>query len=151
MKWDMLLPLLITTGVGLVGWFVVHLLSSRRDQANKRRELRVQHLLEAYQNLMNAACYQKLEGQEEVLRLVTKASADIQLFGNEKQIQMACQCTRDYAAGNASITELLENLRSDLRKELNLPVTQEKLQWLRAARRKQVQNGNNSLERDKNT
>lgn len=146
MKQDMLLPLLITTVITtvvvLTGWFVVHYLSSRRDQANKRRELRVQHLLQAYQNLMSAACYQKLEGQEQTLRLFTKASADIQLFGNHEQIQMVCKCIDDYATGNASLTELLENLRSDLRKELKLPVTEQELHWLTAARKKQVQNAN---------
>ena len=115
MKWDTLLPLLITTVVALAGWFVVNWLSSQRDQENKRRELRVQHLLEAYQNLMDAACYYKLEGQEKTLRLVTKASANIQLFGNDEQIQMDHKLTKGYAAGETvSLTELLKNLRSDL-------------------------------------
>jgi hypothetical protein len=142
MKWDMLLPLLITIVVALLGWFVVHYLSSLRDQANKRRELRVQHLLEAYQNLMSAALYQKLEGQEETLRLFAKASANIQLFGNDEQIQMVCKCTDDYATGNAQLSELLEKLRSDLRKELKLPVTEQKIHWLSATRKKQVQDAN---------
>jgi hypothetical protein len=141
-KWDILLPLLITTAVVLLGWFVGHYLSSRRDQTNKRRELRVQHLLEAYQNLMSAACYQKLERQEETLRLFTKASANIQLFGNDEQIQMMCRCTDDYATGNVQLAKLLNNLRSDLRKELKLPVTEQELHWLTAAKKKQVQNSN---------
>ena len=135
MKWDILLPLLITTSFGLAGWFVGHLLSSRRDQANKRRELRVQHLLEAYQNLMNAACYSKLEEKEAILRLITKACANIQLFGNSEQIKLACKCLRDYAGGNAPVADLLENLRSDLREELKLPPPGEQLRWVSAARK----------------
>lgn len=138
----LLLSLLITTIVALVGWFVVHSLSSRRDQANKRRELRVQHLLEAYQNLMSAACYHKLEKQEETLRLFTKASANIQLFGNEEQIQMMCKCTDDYADGTVQLYELLQNLRSDLRRELKLPATEQKLHWLAAKKKNQVQDSN---------
>ncbi len=138
MKWDMLLPLLITTVVALAGWFVVDWLSSQRDQENKRRELRVQHLLEAYQNLMDAACYYKLKGQEKTLQLVTKASTNIQLFGNDVQIQMGRKFTNGYAAGETVLlTELLKNLRSDLRKELKLPVTKQELYGFKAEKKNQ--------------
>jgi hypothetical protein len=148
MNWDMLLPLLITTCVALVGWFVAHWLSSRRDQANKRRELRVQHLLHAFQNLLNAACYQKLRSSEETLRLITDASALVQLFGNQDQIRMAGKCVDDYAKGNAAVTELLEDLRSDLRKELRLPEAQDKLHWLTATKKEQVPVANIPIEGD---
>jgi hypothetical protein len=48
---DLLVPLLITTAVGIVGWYVAHGLAMRRDRAAKRRELRVQFLVDAYRRL----------------------------------------------------------------------------------------------------
>jgi len=47
MKRNLLLPVLITTGVVFVGWFVGHYLSSQREQANKRRELEALRQLNA--------------------------------------------------------------------------------------------------------
>ena len=133
-RWDILLPLLIA----LAGWFVVNWLSSQRDQENKRRELYVQYLLEAYQNLMDAACYEKFDGSEKTFRLVAKASANIQLFGNDKQIQMDQKVTDEYAKGKTvSLTELLEDIRSDLRKELKLSATEQKLHWLKIEKKNQ--------------
>ena len=92
---------------------------------------------------MSAACYHKLEGQEETLRLFTKASANVQLFGNDEQIEMMCKCTDDYTTtGEVHLSELLENLRSDLRKELKLPATKQEIHWLTATRKKQVEKAN---------
>ncbi len=136
MKLDLLLPLLITTVVALIGWFVGHYLSSRRDQENKRRELRVQHLLVAYQNLMDAACYNKLAPEEQIVQLATKAFSNIQLFGNQEQLKMVHDCIDDYSKGNVSLNDLVEDLRSDLRKELKLVEAKQKLHWLTATRKK---------------
>jgi hypothetical protein len=46
-----MLTLLIPTVVAIVSWFVGSWLSVRRDRANKRRDLRVQYLIEAYRCL----------------------------------------------------------------------------------------------------
>ena len=55
MDWKLLFPHLGTVIVVFIGWFVVHLLNAYRDRSNKRREIRVQYLIEAYQNLESAA------------------------------------------------------------------------------------------------
>lgn len=41
--------------VVMIGWFVAHQFSVSRDRQNKRRDLRVQFLLEAYRRLEAAA------------------------------------------------------------------------------------------------
>lgn len=46
--------LLIPTLVAVVSWFVGSWLAVRRDRANKRRDLRVQYLIEAYRRLAKA-------------------------------------------------------------------------------------------------
>nr|VFK01759.1 MAG: hypothetical protein BECKH772A_GA0070896_102397 [Candidatus Kentron sp. H]VFK01855.1 MAG: hypothetical protein BECKH772B_GA0070898_102497 [Candidatus Kentron sp. H]VFK05166.1 MAG: hypothetical protein BECKH772C_GA0070978_102432 [Candidatus Kentron sp. H] len=54
MDWK-LLSLLGTVIVAFSGWFVVHVLNASRDRRNKRREIRVKYLIEAYRNLESAA------------------------------------------------------------------------------------------------
>lgn len=51
MNWGLLLPLLITTFTAVAGWLVVHWMAAKRDQTNKRRDLRIQYLIEAYRKL----------------------------------------------------------------------------------------------------
>ena len=48
MNWNLLFPLLVTTIVALAGWWIAHSLSASRDQRNKRREVRLGFLLEAF-------------------------------------------------------------------------------------------------------
>ena len=49
-----MLTLLIPTVVANVSWFTGSWLSVRRDRANKRRDLRVQYLIDAYRRLATA-------------------------------------------------------------------------------------------------
>ena len=54
-NWEVLLPLLITTFVAILGWYVAHRQSAARDRANKKRDVRVQYLIDAYRRLESAA------------------------------------------------------------------------------------------------
>jgi uncharacterized protein YjaG (DUF416 family) len=56
----LLLSLIVTATLAITGWYVLHRLSLNRDEANKRRDLRVQYLLEAYRKLENASNRQDL-------------------------------------------------------------------------------------------
>jgi len=115
----LLVPLLVTTGVAILGWFVVNRLSLGRDRINKRRDLNVQYLIEAYRRLENASNRHLLP--EEHGRAVESAIADIQLFGSPTQVELATRFARGFAQSkNESLDNLLAELRSDLRKELAL-------------------------------
>lgn len=140
-EWKNLLPTLITAVVticvAIAGWLFVDWSSSQRDQNNKRRDLQVQHLLEAYQNLTETACYQKLEEEEKNLRFVNKAASNIQLFGTDEQIKMVHTIINDYAEGKeARLNELVLNLRSELRTELDLPASDQEIRWIKADKKK---------------
>jgi len=124
MTWQPLIPL----ASAVVGGLVVHLLSGRRDRANKRKEQRVTYLIEAYRRLeecsqqFGVAARGKLES----------AVADIQLFGTPRQVDLVQRFASDFAAkGNASLDELLADLRTDLRAELNLEAVPENVVHLR--------------------
>ena len=113
-----LLTLLIPTVVAIVSWFVGSWLSVRRDRSNKRRDLRVQYLIEAYRRLQNAGHRPPVPPYSSDME---SAIADIQLFGTGDQAIAAKKLATDLAEqGSASLDDLLLSLRSELRRELHL-------------------------------
>lgn len=124
MDWHALVPL----GSAVVGGLVVHLLSRRRDLANKRKEQRVAYLIEAYRRLEE--CSQQFGISEK--RKLESAVADIQLFGTPRQVDLVQRFASDFAAkGNASLDALLADLRVDLRAELDLEAVPKNIVHLR--------------------
>jgi len=126
------LPLLVTTAVAIASWYAAHLLASRRDRANKRRELLVTYLIEAYRRLESGANRQMTSEQAQA---VESAIADIQLFGNTRQVELVQAFAQEIAEmGDGSLDELLVALRADLRRELDLAEVPARLRYLRFKR-----------------
>jgi cell division protein FtsL len=114
---QLLIPLLITALVTIFGWYIVHLLSARRDRKNKQRELRVNYLIEAWRKLEYASNRKGVDAKEYVERPI----ADIQLFGTKNQIELTIKIANELAEKQGTnLIGLLTELRQDLRKELNL-------------------------------
>lgn len=47
MNWSLTIPLLVACS----GWFIAHRLAAALDRANKRREIQVSYLIEAFRRL----------------------------------------------------------------------------------------------------
>jgi hypothetical protein len=118
----LLLPLLVTAVLAIAGWYAVHRLSMNRDQENKRRDLRIQYLLEAYRRLEKASNRRDLAGYA---RELESALADIQLLGSVRQVTLAHEFAVSMAKNHtASLDPLIADIRSELRRELTLePLT----------------------------
>lgn len=100
------------------GWYAVHRLSMNRDQENKRRDLRIQYLLEAYRRLEKAANRRDLGSYA---RELESALADVQLLGSVQQVLLAHEFAVAMAKNQtASLDSLIEDIRSELRRELRL-------------------------------
>lgn len=113
------LKYLVPTVVAVLGWFVGHQFNAHRDRQNKRRELRIQFLLEAYRRLESAA-NREAKSEEQMLAFES-AVADIQLLGSPEQVRATVNYLQQHAtAGGAKIDEVLRILRRNLRKELGL-------------------------------
>jgi hypothetical protein len=123
------LSILASSIIVILGWYVIHRLSTARDLANKRRELRVSYLIEAYRRLeyvSNRPIIKELAPEFE------KAVADIQLFGTPKQVQLAQEFARGFAGnGTHALDPLMSDLRADLREELNLQTVPSNIVYLR--------------------
>jgi hypothetical protein len=104
-------------------------LNGRRELDNRRRELRVQFLVDAWRNLQRAA--RRADGDEGRL---DQALADIQLFGTPSQAEKAATLARsinELRSDTTTLDDLLEVLRADLRDELRLGRANTRLVYLR--------------------
>lgn len=119
----------IATIIPIIGWYIVHRLSVNRDRANKRRDLRVTYLIEAYRRIERSANRPKTYDNNLELE---SAIADIQLFGSPRQVELAVKFAFDIAKkSNASTDELLTDLRKELRGELDLEPVAPEITYLR--------------------
>src|SRR5437879_3796077 len=118
MDWKLLAQLLVTFAVVVLGWWVGHELSARRDLANDRRKLRVTYLLEAHRKLEVASNRDDPKSNRTQLEV---AIADVHLLGSSKQVKAAREFARAMAQNSeASLDALLFDLRQSLRNELEL-------------------------------
>jgi hypothetical protein len=130
MNWGLLFPLLVTTVIAVAGWWVAHSTATKRDQANKRRDLRIQYLIDAYRRLESVS--NRDENSPEWAQGLESAIADIQLFGSAGQVALAKKFATDMAGkSQASADDLLNDLRRDLREELNLESVPSDVKFLR--------------------
>lgn len=125
-----LIKVVITVLIAVRGWRIAHYYTSQRDKHNKRRELRLEHLINAYRTLTNEITHRKQTKERELkLEFIL---ADIQMFGSLEQAQIARQLARDIASKkDYQYDTLINSLRSDLRKQLDLPHIEGNVTWLR--------------------
>ncbi len=134
MNWDALIPLLITTIVALLGWFVVHYLAAKREHIARRHDTRIQFVMRAYQRLEGGLHRGPIYGTAYASD-IESALADIQLLGTSEQIELARRYSSDLAScGETDASDLLESLRQSLRLEVGLAPADGKIFHHRFAR-----------------
>ncbi len=120
-NWQLLIPLLVTTVVAISGWVVGHRLNAERDLQNKRIELRIKYLLEAYRNLESSV---ETNVSRKNLDILESAISDIQLLGTPEQVDKVLSWSSQFSKTgiqkDVNLQNLLEDLRSSLRSELGL-------------------------------
>jgi hypothetical protein len=131
-NWQLLIPLVVTTVVAVAGWVVGHWLNSERDAQNKRIELRIKYLLEAYRKLEASV---ETEVSRENLSILESAISDIQLLGSPEQVEKVLSWSSQFAKTgvhkDVNLQDLLEDLRSSLRSDLGLPRIESKIRHIR--------------------
>ena len=116
-------PVIGTLIVAAAGWIIVNEQTQRREQRAKRREISVGFLIDAYRRIEHISARRITP---EVARTLERAVADIQLFGSLDQVRLARQLVEEFGPNPQgsmqlpAITLLLEDLRRDLRSELDL-------------------------------
>ncbi|WP_430815188.1 hypothetical protein [Carboxylicivirga sp. RSCT41] len=116
--------------VAITGWLIGNYFSNRRAQKQKKRDLTLNHVIDAYRTLVNEIAHrgETPERNRKLEALVT----DIQLFGSLEQAKLARKLADDVAAGGTfQLDPLINSLRNDLRKELKLKPIDGNVRWLR--------------------
>jgi len=120
-NWQLLIPLLVTTIVAVAVWIVGHRLNAERDLQNKRVELRIRYLLEAYRNLEASI---ETEVSRKNLDVLEAAISDVQLLGSPEQVDKVLAWSSLFAKTgtqkDVNLQDLLEDLRASLRQDLGL-------------------------------
>jgi len=113
-----ILALSVTVLLAVAGWMVSHGLSVKREIEQKKREIRVQHLREAYLKLANVADTGNLQAN---IVDIQQAFNDIQLFGELSEIHLIeCIIRQVTEEGSARIDDLLKELRNEIREHIGL-------------------------------
>jgi hypothetical protein len=116
MNLQLLLPLLTTAAVAAIGWFAAHWFAVSRDRTNKRREMRLTRLMDAYSALERSA-HRPFVGA--LADAVSDAFADIQLLGSPPQVHLAQSLMMELSNNQAVDWQpLLLSIRNEIRKEL---------------------------------
>lgn len=101
---------LLSACVVIAGWIIAHRQEMERDKKAKQRDLRVDFLINAYRTL-EFASNRDPSDSDEYMHSLSRAIADIQLFGTSEQINLAQQLAREMSATrSANSGPLLENL-----------------------------------------
>lgn len=121
---DLIVPLASSLLGGLIVAVVNHLMTKRREHAKKLAELRIEHLIECWRKLERGALvgeYFSQESRNVAYDGVEDAVARIILLGTEREVEIARRTTAKLSNNNPdAIVELLNELRSNLRRELSL-------------------------------
>ncbi len=131
-NWQLLIPLVVTSLIAVAGWVVGHKLNSERDLQNKRIELRIKYLLEAYRNLEASV---ESEVSRENLKILESAISDIQLLGTPDQVDKILAWSSQFSGKKSqkdvNLQDVLEDLRSSLRQDLGLPKIDKKIRHVK--------------------
>ena len=122
MELEFIVKVVSTVVVAAIGWIVAHYFTSRRDLANKRREIQTQYLIEAYRKIDSAI--EPVQYTREWCESLQSAFSEVQLFGTKQQIALAHEFAEmllsEEKINQNMLKQLLHDLRASLRSELGL-------------------------------
>ena len=114
----------------IAGWFLVHLLTARRDLVQRRREARQKSLETAYLRLANSA---QRSLTDEMMDEIELFVSELQLYGTPQQVEMMGRVVEGLKMPNNPVdfTPLLIDLRDTIRAQLKLEPLGANVWWFR--------------------
>lgn len=126
-NWEIIIGSLIV----VLGWFVSHYFSQKRDATNKRKEIVLDFLIKSYSILANEVSKRDIDTIEKQFKFESLI-ADLQLFGSSKQVELAKIIAIEMREkGNSDLDNLINDLRKSLRDELNLEKVNGNVEYIR--------------------
>ena len=125
------ISILVTIVLGVSGWIAGHSFNSKRDQANKRRDIRLERLLKCYDILAKETVHRSMGEKQKVS--FENALSELQLIGTELLIELSSSFNVNEDSGN--VIPILELLRVEIRQELGLKQTKKPFMWFRFSKK----------------
>ena len=125
------LKIVLSVIIAVIGWIIAHYFTSKRDVSNKKREIRLNYLIEVYLILTNDLT-ERGNIDSKKAEIIEKIISQVQLLGSKKQVELVK--TLADSIGKGEIIEydtLINSLRDDLRKELELEKIEGNVHWAR--------------------
>lgn len=114
--------------VQVFGWIVLYFHTIRTNKLSKKKEITIKYLSDAWSSLEKGSNRRDKKYNIDI----EVAIGQIQLFGTERQIELAQKLAFELSSnGECSTLELLNLLRDDLRKELMLKKSLRGIKFLR--------------------
>jgi len=110
--WTISLGNIISALVIALGWIVAYKLGSQKDLKNKKRDIRTQFLIEAYNKIASSSNRNTDDNEK---KLFEGAIEQIQFLGTKEQIKLLNE-----GIETMNFTPLLEELRKEIRSELGI-------------------------------
>lgn len=129
--WGTVITIAIPSSTVIIGWFLVHWLTGRRELVNRKREARVKALESAYMRLADSSNRQEISDAQ--MDGVEEFVFEIQLYGTPSQIELMKEivdCFKE-AGNKVSYDAILSNLRDSIRNELDLENIEGSVWWFR--------------------
>lgn len=121
---------LVTVVLAVSGWMIGHYFNSKRNRDEKRRDIAIEHLINAYRIVTNEISHREVTPEKSIK--FENLLSDIQLFGTSDQVILARNLADEVARGDEFHLDPLTNcLRDDLRSELRLSKINGNVKWLR--------------------
>ena len=119
---EIISPVITTFGtvISICAGIFIALSEYNKYTEQKRKDVITQYLIDAWTKLANAS--HRIPPNEQQKLDIESSIAAIALFGSKEQAMLANEfCEEMDQGGPAEASDLLEKLREDLRKELNIP------------------------------
>ncbi len=125
------IKIIVTITLAVIGWVVGHYFTNKRIIASKQRDIITEHLISSYRILLNDISQR--EPTEEWAKKIEELISDLQLFGTQSQIEIVKNIMDGFSKNkDVDLGPLLDDLRNDLRKRLNLGLVSGNVMWFRA-------------------
>jgi hypothetical protein len=126
------LQVVVSAVVALLVVALGHYFTMHRERQNRRQEQRIMYLISVYRAFCKANNHPRLY---EVAEELEQAVADVQLFGTPSQVKLVQRFADELGANQeASLNELLLELRTSLRAELMAAPLPARHVWLKISR-----------------
>jgi hypothetical protein len=126
------IEIIIGALVAISGWFIGYFLTNKRNRKQKKIDISVNYLIEAYRTMSQEIAPITWVFANKDRKVLQKILSDIQLFGTLDQINLAEKIIKEIdKGGEVEFTTIINNLRDELREQLGLEQTNNKVSILR--------------------